>query len=79
MNYPADASLDAVSDGIIDDIRDALVKGSGQSLVAYVNYAKGDESVEALYGYEPWRLEKLRKLKKEYDPFGRFNFYAPIV
>ncbi|KAF2998623.1 hypothetical protein E8E13_007204 [Curvularia kusanoi] len=79
MTYAPNASLDAVADGIIDDIRDALVKGSGSNLVAYINYAKGDESLEAVYGYEPWRLEKLRRLKKEFDPFGRFNFFAPIV
>ena len=31
-----------------------------------------------LYGYEPWRLEKLRGLKKVYDPKGKFNFYNPV-
>ncbi|KAK3901903.1 6-hydroxy-D-nicotine oxidase [Staphylotrichum tortipilum] len=45
----------------------------------YVNYAFGDESLEAMYGYEPWRLEKLRGLKRKYDPENRFRFYAPIV
>jgi FAD/FMN-containing dehydrogenase len=45
---------------------------------SYVNYAHGDEKLESLYGYEPWRLEKLRALKKEYDPKGKFSFYAPI-
>lgn len=78
LTYAANASLDAVADDILDRIRAAFVKGSGSELVAYVNYARGDESIEAVYGYEPWRLEKLRRLKKEYDPFGRFNFYAPI-
>ncbi|KAK4194682.1 hypothetical protein QBC40DRAFT_290294 [Triangularia verruculosa] len=45
---------------------------------SYVNYAHGDEPVEALYGYEPWRLEKLRKVKKQYDPQGKFGFFNPI-
>ncbi|KXX82991.1 6-hydroxy-D-nicotine oxidase [Madurella mycetomatis] len=45
----------------------------------YVNYSHGDEGLQALYGYEPWRLEKLKKLKQKYDPENRFRFYAPIV
>ncbi len=43
------------------------------------NYAHGDESLEEIYGYEPWRQQKLQDLKKAYDPLGRFNFYAPIT
>ncbi|KAJ2999372.1 hypothetical protein NUW58_g8 [Xylaria curta] len=45
----------------------------------YVNYAWGDEPLESVYGYEPWRLEKLRSLKSRYDPSGRFNYYNPIT
>ncbi|ORY63303.1 FAD binding domain-containing protein [Pseudomassariella vexata] len=37
------------------------------------------EDSNTLYGYEPWRLEKLRRLKKEYDPEGFFNGYQPLV
>ncbi len=48
-------------------------------LNAYVNYAYGDETLEQMYGYEPWRLQKLRALKKKYDPENRFRFYNPIV
>ena len=51
---------------------------AGHPLNTYVNYASSDETPEMLYGYEPWRLERLRKLKREYDPRGRFNFYNPI-
>jgi len=58
--------------------RDILVKASGGRLHAYINYALGDETLEEMYGFEPWRLQKLRRLKKEYDPTGKFNFYAPI-
>ena len=47
-------------------------------LSAYINYAHGDEPLEAIYGYEPWRLERLRSLKKQYDPDFRFKFYNPI-
>ncbi|KAI1405306.1 hypothetical protein F4819DRAFT_501953 [Hypoxylon fuscum] len=46
---------------------------------AYVNYAAGYESLEARYGYESWRLDRLRKLKHEYDPDNKFAWYNPIV
>lgn len=44
----------------------------------YVNYAHGDEPREAIYGYEPWRLQRLRALKKRYDPHGFFNGFHPV-
>lgn len=50
----------------------------GQELHTYVNYAWGDESLQARYGYEPWRLQKLRELKTKYDPCGKFDFFNPI-
>lgn len=62
------------------EIRDLLQNQNGPAeLSTYVNYSFGDESMEALYGREQWRLEKLRKLKKEYDPTGKFNYFAPIT
>lgn len=73
----------SLSDEIITvskQIREILVETTeSKKLEAYVNYAWGDESLQALYGYEPWRLEKLLQLKKKYDPRGQFSFYAPIV
>ncbi|KAK3681033.1 hypothetical protein B0T22DRAFT_502533 [Podospora appendiculata] len=45
---------------------------------SYVNYAKGTESPQSMYGYEPWRLRKLRELKRKYDPTEQFGFFAPI-
>lgn len=59
-------------------MRDAIVQGNGGRLHAYVNYANGDEGLEAMYGYEGWRLDRLRALKGDYDPLGRFSWYAPI-
>lgn len=59
-------------------MRDAVVRGSGGKLHAYVNYANGDEGLDAIYGYEKWRLERLIGLKERYDPMGRFGWYAPI-
>lgn len=72
------ASLDAIAADFGGRMRRALVDGSGQPLHCYVNYAHGDESLEALYGYEDWRLWRLRRLKAKYDPFGKFGYYAPI-
>jgi len=61
-------------------MRKALLDGSGsKELHAYVNYAFGDETLQEMYGFETWRVPRLRGLKKKYDPDGRFNYYAPIA
>ncbi len=60
-------------------MRQILHKASGSAeMHSYVNYAHGDESLQAMYGFEGWRLERLRGLKEVYDPEGKFGFYAPI-
>jgi hypothetical protein len=51
----------------------------GRQPVSYVNYGSGRESVEATYGYEPWRLERLRGLKAKYDPENKFAYFGPII
>lgn len=79
MTYNKNASLDAAAWYYAGKLRDTMIKGTRKVHKAYVNYARGDETTEELYGPEPWRLEKLRRLKKEYDPYGRFNFFAPII
>ena len=48
-----------------------------KKLYVYQNYAHS-ELLQSYYGYEPWRLAKLEKLKAKYDPRGHFNGYAPI-
>ena len=47
----------------------------------YVNYAQGKdyETPQSIYGYEPWRLDKLRSLKAKYDLHNRFHYFEPIV
>ncbi len=45
----------------------------------YMPYAVGYESLESMYGYEPWRLARLRALKAKYDPNNRFRYYNPIT
>ncbi|KZL70962.1 6-hydroxy-D-nicotine oxidase (FAD binding domain-containing protein) [Colletotrichum tofieldiae] len=52
-------------------------------LQQYVNYGNTTSTMkdpaEALYGYEPWRLEKLRALKRQYDPENVFRWYQPLI
>jgi hypothetical protein len=62
-------------------VRFIEVSGYGR-LHQYVNYGnttKKQDPVEALYGYEPWRLRKLRALKEKYDPRGFFSWYQPFM
>jgi hypothetical protein len=60
-------------------IQNALFKGTGlKGRHTYVNYANGDESLAEIYG-EPWRVQKLKQLKKKYDQNERFNFYNPLA
>lgn len=58
------------------------VSGYGR-LQQYVNYGNTTstlkDSPEALYGYEPWRLKKLRLLKAKYDPGNVFRWYQPLI
>jgi hypothetical protein len=63
-----------------DEVRDLWNKGQpGRPVDAYVNYANGFEPLEQIYGQEPWRLQRLRALKRKYDPQNRFRYYNPIV
>ncbi len=80
FQYPPGVENDAIAVSYGHKARAMFHAGDlpGRPFNAYVNYAYGDESLEARYGYEPWRLENLRALKKTYDPQGKFNFYNPI-
>jgi hypothetical protein len=42
----------------------------------YVSYGQGDESQETLYGAR--KLERLRALKRKWDPEQVFSFTNPI-
>ena len=78
--YVADPNGDVLADTYGHQARTLFYDGvaPGYPLNAYVNYASSDETPEQIYGYEPWRLQRLRALKKQYDPLGKFNFYNPI-
>ncbi|KAL9614728.1 MAG: hypothetical protein Q9167_000797 [Letrouitia subvulpina] len=72
MAYPPSAANDAVAAKYGRQGRQLFIDGEApRPHNAYPNYAYGDETVQQLYGYEPWRLQKLRKLKKKWDPNGR--------
>ncbi|KUJ24545.1 FAD binding domain-containing protein [Mollisia scopiformis] len=71
---------DEVAYKLGNQIRQILYEGSGETtLNTYVNYAYGDETATAWYGAEAWRQERLQSLKEEFDPSGKFSFYAPIA
>lgn len=79
--YPPSKALDVIAADFANQLRAVWRAGDapGRELTAYLNYANGDESTEAIYGYESWRLERLRGLKRKYDPQNRFRFYNPII
>lgn len=77
---PAGKELDEKAQALGNKIRDVLYRGSGEkSLHTYVNYSFGDETAKAWYGVEGWRQERLMALKREFDPKGKFSFYAPVA
>ena len=76
----SDSGLEDFTKQWARETRDLWNAGQPERLpTTYLNYAFGDESLESMYGHEPWRLEKLRALKAQYDPENRFAYYNPIV
>ncbi|KAH8898315.1 FAD-binding domain-containing protein [Thozetella sp. PMI_491] len=81
VTYLPNATMDPIAIAFGEKLRKYLLQGSADPnhLRAYVNYAHGDESLQEVYGWEDWRLEKLRDLKAKWDPENRMGFYNPIV
>lgn len=74
----------AAFEGHLDKWKKEFIRVSGYGrLQQYVNYGNTTSTMpdppEALYGYEPWRLEKLRHLKRLYDPDNVFRWYQPLI
>ncbi|KAF2135670.1 uncharacterized protein K452DRAFT_281181 [Aplosporella prunicola CBS 121167] len=81
IGYEPNESLDSNAIAWGNEAVQVLVDGSqGRNRTTYVNYALGvgNESLESIYGYESWRLEKLKDLKRRFDPEERISFYNPI-
>lgn len=77
---PTGPALEKTAYDLGNKMRNILYQGSGETtLNTYVNYAYGDETPTAWYGSDAWRQQRLRALKKSYDPKSKFSFYAPIA
>ncbi|KAI0804998.1 FAD binding domain protein [Xylaria sp. FL0064] len=77
---PSSPALDKIAADLGESLRQTLFEGSGQKeLYTYVNYAFGDETEKNWYGFEQWRHDRLKALKRKYDSLSRFSFYAPIA
>ena len=81
INYPpSNSHLTSEAADLGNKLRNVLSDATGrQDFRAYINYAYGTETSQQIYGSEGWRLQRLRDLKKKYDPKGKFSFYAPIA
>ncbi|KAK7948541.1 FAD-linked oxidoreductase azaL [Apiospora aurea] len=81
IQYKPNPAIDPVAQEYGSRLRKHLLQGSEdpQHLRAYVNYAHGTESLQEMYGWEEWRLEKLKSLKAQWDPENRMRYYAPIM
>ncbi|KAI0525614.1 hypothetical protein F5B22DRAFT_590734 [Xylaria bambusicola] len=81
VQYQPNSTIDPIAEKFGQTLRNILLEASDDPvhLRAYVNYANGDEPLEAVYGWEKWRLEKLRQLKKQWDPNNKMKYYVPFV
>ncbi|KAI1811582.1 hypothetical protein GGS20DRAFT_92611 [Poronia punctata] len=79
--YKPNTTIDPIAQAFGKRLRQYLLDGSDDPahLRAYVNYADGDEPLPAVYGWEEWRLEKLRNLKTDWDPQNKMRYYVPFV
>lgn len=79
--YTPNSTIDPIAQEFGESLRQLILGGTDdpEHLHAYVNYAYGNEPVEAVYGWEAWRLERLRDLKAKWDPNNRMRYYVPIV
>lgn len=80
FNYAANETATTINkvDTFVKGLRSNLTNGCGNpDGSVYVNYARGGESKQAMYG--AGKLPRLLALKNKYDPLNLFNKYNPLV
>ncbi|KAI5845571.1 hypothetical protein DFP73DRAFT_395574 [Morchella snyderi] len=76
--YTDDARADEAEDWLLEAMAIMHASSGFPRPALYMNYASGTEGFGAMYGYDKWRQEKLKKLKKEWDPHCVFSWFNPI-
>ncbi|KAL4998573.1 hypothetical protein BDV10DRAFT_201248 [Aspergillus recurvatus] len=77
-NYYSDPSLDSTINPWMRDVRARFQATSGyDELHAYTNFAQGDEGPAAWYGSA--KTERLKELKRKWDPNGLFGYHNPVL
>ncbi|KAL6831869.1 hypothetical protein V8C40DRAFT_273301 [Trichoderma camerunense] len=72
-----DEATARASNKLGEELRNQLAVTSGYSEKAvFVNYARGEESIENIYGKR--KLPRLAQLKKKYDPSNLFAYNHPL-
>lgn len=75
-NFYSDPALDGSINVWMADVMDLFQRTSGfDELHVYSNFAQGNEGAEAWYG---GNLDRLKRLKRIWDPNGLFNYNNPI-
>lgn len=79
--YKPDPKIDPLAQKYGKALRQILLDASDEPerLRAYVNYAHGDEDLREVYGWEDWRISKLRELKAKWDPENKMRYYVPLA
>ena len=73
----ADPAAEGAANAFGARVREMMAETSGRDgLAVYVNYAHGDEGEAAWYGES---LERLRELKRQWDPLGLFSSYNAVT
>ncbi|KAI1412487.1 hypothetical protein F5Y13DRAFT_179995 [Hypoxylon sp. FL1857] len=76
-SYYPNSTLDEAVNNLMQAARAQFQATSGfEHLSVYINFAHGDEGVDAWY--TPRKLQNLTRLKREWDPNQLFSWYFPI-
>jgi hypothetical protein len=79
MYAPGGKARDVAVEKLGNRLGEILRDRTGSSeLHTYVDYAYGNEGPKSWYGNEASRQDRLKTLKKKYDPKGNFSFDGPI-